>query len=61
VARTFIHDAFIFEVKEEVLEEKIDFIKESLVTVDTSKFGFTLSIPFVADAEKGFNLAEMEE
>jgi len=57
----FIHDAFVFEVKEE-LEDKYDrLIKEGLETVDTSKFGFALDVPFVAESKHGYNLWEMEE
>jgi hypothetical protein len=33
-----------------------------MTNIDTqSKFGFTPSIPFVADAEEGYNLADMIE
>jgi hypothetical protein len=33
-----------------------------MTNIDTqTKFGFTPSIPFVANAEEGFNLAEMME
>ena len=59
--RLFIHDSFVWEVKEELLDQYTPFITKNLVNIDTSKFGLELSIPFVANAEMGDNLAEMEE
>jgi len=60
-ARLFIHDAFIWEVKEELVDKYAKLITEGLVNINTSKFNVHLSIPFVANAEVGDNLAEMEE
>jgi uracil-DNA glycosylase family 4 len=61
VARLFIHDAFVWEVREDLVDKYAKLITEGLVNIDTSKFNFQLSIPFVANAEVGDNLAEMEE
>ena len=58
----FIHDAFIFEVDMNKLQEYGKYIIEKMTNIDTqSKFGFTLSVPFVAEAEEGYNLADMME
>jgi DNA polymerase-1 len=57
----FIHDAFVWEVREDLIDKYANLITKSLVNIDTSKFNVQLSIPFVANAEVGDNLAEMEE
>lgn len=59
--RLFIHDSFVWEVREDVEEKYVNLLRENLVNIDTSKFGVRLSIPFVANAEVGYNLAEMDE
>ena len=58
----FIHDALVWEVDEDKIDKYAEIVTKSMVSVDLEgKFGFTPSIPFVANAEVGQNLAEMEE
>jgi DNA polymerase-1 len=57
----FIHDAIVWEVDIDKVDKYAWIVKENMEKVDTSKFGFKLSIPFVANAEVGFSLAETEE
>lgn len=58
----FIHDSIVWEVPMYKVEEYAESILQAMTNIDTqSKFGFTPSIPFVAEAEEGFNLAEMTE
>jgi uracil-DNA glycosylase family 4 len=58
----FIHDSIIWEVDVDKVNKYAGIISHAMTHIDTqSKFGFTPSIPFVTDAEEGFNLAEMEE
>ena len=58
----FMHDSLVWEVDIDKLNEYAKLITRAMTNIDTqSKFGFTPSIPFVADAEEGFNLAEMIE
>jgi DNA polymerase I-like protein with 3'-5' exonuclease and polymerase domains len=58
----FIHDSIVWEVDLYKINEYAKLITKSMTSIDTqSKFGFTPSIPFVANAEEGFNLAEMAE
>jgi len=59
--RLFIHDAIIWEIDADAIDKYAWLVKRNLEQVDTSKFGFSLSIPFVAEAELGLNLAETEE
>jgi len=51
----------VWEVREDLVDKYAKLITEGLVNLDISKFGVELSIPFVANAEVGDNLAEMEE
>ena len=58
----FIHDAFIWEIDMDKLKEYGAYIIDKMTNIDTQKkFGFTLSVPFVAEAEEGYNLADMIE
>jgi DNA polymerase I-like protein with 3'-5' exonuclease and polymerase domains len=58
----FIHDSIVWEIDIESLVSYAKLILHTMTTIDTqSKFGFTPSIPFVADAEEGYNLADMIE
>jgi len=62
LACLFIHDALIWEVDLSLLDKYAKLITEAMVNVETKeRFGFNLSIPFVANAEYGTNLAETEE
>jgi uracil-DNA glycosylase family 4 len=61
-AVVFIHDSLVWEVDIDKVGKYAGLITEAMTNIDTqSKFGFTPSIPFVADAEEGFNLADMIE
>jgi DNA polymerase-1 len=58
----FIHDSIVWEVKTEHLSKWAKAIIGDMTSIDTqSKFGFTPSVPFVAEAEEGYNLADMIE
>jgi len=58
----FIHDSIVWEVKIDKLSKWAKIIIEDMTSIDTqSKFGFTPSVPFVAEAEEGYNLADMIE
>lgn len=58
----FIHDSFVWEIDMDKLKEYGLRIIEKMTNIDTkSKFGLTLSVPFVAGAEEGYNLADMIE
>lgn len=59
--RLFIHDSFVWEVREDLEEKYVDLLRHNLVDIDTSKFNFIPSVPFVANAEVGEHLADMEE
>lgn len=60
-AALFIHDAIVWEVDVDKVDKYAWMVKRGMEQVDTSKFGFKLSIPFVANAEVGFSLADTEE
>lgn len=57
----FIHDALIFEVDEDKLEKYGAIIKDGMENIETRKYGFTLTVPLIVEAEQGNNLAEMKE
>lgn len=57
----FIHDAFIFEVADGKIEKYAKIIKRCMESVDTSKFGFELTVPFKVDMKVGKNLSEMKD
>lgn len=57
----FVHDSLAFYVKEEKVEELAPQLKQRMEHVDTSDFGFELSVPMKVDIQVGDNLAEMEE
>ena len=58
----FIHDSIVWEVDIDKLSTYAKRIIEAMTNIDTqSKFGFTPSVPFVAEAEEGYNLADMIE
>jgi DNA polymerase-1 len=61
-ASMFIHDAIIWEVDLGYLDKYAKLITNKMVEVDTKdRFGFELTIPFVANAEYGFNLKDVKE
>lgn len=58
----FIHDSIVWEVDIDKIQLYTKSIIEAMTNIETqSKFGFTPSVPFVAEAEEGFNLADMLE
>jgi DNA polymerase-1 len=57
----FVHDSDLFEVKEEIVMDFSLEIKRILENVDTSDFGFELSVPMKVDIQIGDNLAALEE
>jgi uracil-DNA glycosylase family 4 len=58
----FIHDSIVWEVDEDKIHEYARMILHNMTNIETkSKFGFDLSVPFVAEAEEGYNLADMVE
>lgn len=58
----FIHDSIVWEVDIDKIQFYSRSIIEAMTNIDTqSKFGFTPSVPFVAEAEEGYNLADMVE
>lgn len=62
LAVLFIHDAIIWELDVELLEKYASLVTRDMENVETQKrFGFTASVPFVANAEYGVNLATTEE
>jgi hypothetical protein len=62
LAVLFIHDAVIWELDVGLLEKYARLVTKDMENVETQKrFGFTASVPFVANAEWGTNLASTEE
>ena len=58
----FIHDAIIWELDLELLDTYAKLVTKDMETVETKKrFGFKASVPFVANAEWGYDLASTEE
>ena len=58
----FIHDSIVWEVDIDKIQFYSKSIIDAMTNIDTqSKFGFTPSVPFVAEAEEGYNLADMIE
>ena len=58
----FIHDSIVWEVDMDKVGEYSKIVIHGMTNIDTqSKFGFTPSVPFVAEAEEGYNLADMIE
>ena len=60
----FIHDELIFQVKEDRVPVIVPRIVETMAnaTALTEKyFGFSMNVPFAADASIGKNLADVEE
>ena len=58
----FIHDSIVWEVDIDKLSSYARRIIEAMTNIETQdKFGFTPSVPFVAEAEEGYNLADMIE
>ena len=58
----FIHDSIVWEVDIDKVQLYAKRIIDAMTNIETqSKFGFTPSVPFVAEAEEGYNLADMVE
>jgi uracil-DNA glycosylase family 4 len=58
----FIHDSIVWEVDIDKVNTYAGVILDGMTNIETkSKFGFTPSVPFVAEAEEGYNLADMLE
>jgi DNA polymerase I-like protein with 3'-5' exonuclease and polymerase domains len=57
----FIHDSFVFEVQDDKIEKYSKIIKRCMESVDTSSFGFELTVPFKVDMKMGKNLSEMKD
>ena len=57
----FIHDAFVFEVDDDKIEKYAKIIKRRMESVDTSDFGFELTVPFKVEMKVGKNLSEMKD
>jgi len=57
----FVHDSLAFYVKENKIEELALILKQKMEHVDTSDFGFELSVPMKVDIQVGDSLATLEE
>jgi len=57
----FVHDSLALYVKENKIEELALILKQKMEHVDTSDFGFELSVPMKVDIQVGDSLASLEE
>ena len=57
----FIHDELIYEVDEDFVDEFVPQLLQYMEQLPTEKFGFTFSIPLIAEAKVGLSLAEMSD
>ena len=57
----FIHDALVFEIKEDKMDYYLSIIKEHMENPPTKTFGFTMEVPLETETEVGPRLSEMEE
>ena len=57
----FVHDALIFEIREDKLDYYLPIIKHHMENIPTEKFGFTMRLPLEVEAEVGDQLSDMQE
>jgi DNA polymerase I-like protein with 3'-5' exonuclease and polymerase domains len=57
----FVHDELIYCVQENYMEEARDVVIGTMENLPFEDFGFTMSVPLVAECEEGQNLAVMNE
>lgn len=53
----FVHDSILFDAVEEDAQRVAEILKETMETLDTSPFGFTIPVPLVADLKIGASWA----
>lgn len=57
----FVHDSLVFYIKEDKIEELVLILKQKMEHVNTSDFGFELSVPMKVDIQVGDSLATLED
>jgi DNA polymerase-1 len=55
----FIHDSLIYEIDEDKEQKYAGTIKRGMEDVDTSPYGFDLSVPLSIEIESGYDLSKM--
>lgn len=57
----FIHDELIYAVDEDYVEYFVPRLLDQMSNLPTRQFGFEFSVPLIAEATTGLNLAEMKD
>ena len=57
----FIHDELIYEVDEDMVDEFVPGLLHYMENIPTERFGFTFSVPLIADAKVGTALSDMHD
>lgn len=57
----FIHDELIYAVDEDFVDEFVPGLLWHMENLPTERFGFTMSVPLVAEAKVGLSLADMRD
>lgn len=57
----FVHDSLLFSLKEDTVDDYSRILKSKMEHVDTSNFGFSLSVPMKVDIQVGDDLANLKQ